>query len=337
MLNRIDQTKMFKCNSPKDLIAGLFNRPMLIESTRLTEFLCLIPPGPVAGDQNKAAASAETDTETPFTMMGSTAVIPIQGILMKSAIPWLRRYGVVHTGYDEIHNAVLKAAADPGVEAIHLPTDSPGGMVAGLEYAVRAIQSAKAAKPVTAEIEDIGVSAAYWLTSQAGSITAGLNTEVGSIGVFSVITDASEMFESAGVKVEVVRSGPFKGQGVLGARVSEDYLGVEQQIVDQMADNFVKSVAAGRNMSVAAVRKLATGRAWLGQEAKELGLVDQVRSLGQQRKPSGQKQKSQTDADRSAEDQNTEPQVISPERQRDIDKGYRKAGRILNRLQQANA
>jgi hypothetical protein len=95
--------------------------------------------------------------------------------------------------------------------------------------------------------------------------------------VYAVIVDYSAMAKDFGMKVHVVRSGPFKGQGVTGAPISEEYLEVEQDIVDQMAGQFIDAVAAGRGMEREKVAALANGRVWLGDDAKRLGLVDTVR------------------------------------------------------------
>jgi signal peptide peptidase SppA len=186
-------------------------------------------------------------------------------------------WGINATGYDEISEQIAEALADDKVEGIHLQISSPGGMIDGLADTADAIYSAREIKPVTATIEDLGASAAYWIASQAITIDANRTTEVGSIGVYTVYLDWTKFEEEMGVKVIVIRSGEHKGMGIDG--VSENQIAAVQEIIDALADNFINAVAAGRNKSSEDIRKLATGRLWIAETALELGLIDGIKEI----------------------------------------------------------
>lgn len=227
---------------------------------------------------NVSPSLAEVEIEqTPkLGITGDTAVISIRGILMKR-IPFLfRLFGIETTSYLDIQRQIEEALGNDSIKKILLDIDSPGGKVAGCIETAQIIAEAANQKKVTARIEDLGASGAYWLASQTSKITAGPNAEVGSIGVFTVFVDYSKMAENEGVQVHVIRSGEHKGMGVFGAEISESQIAAVQEIVDGVAENFIKTVSSGRKMSVEAVRKLADGRLWLAAEAKKNGLIDSV-------------------------------------------------------------
>ena len=94
-----------------------------------------------------------------------------------------------------------------------LHVDSPGGHVAGVQALADTIFQARKLKPLHAHIEDLGASAAYWLASQANTVTANSTAEVGSIGTMAVVHDSSGAAAKAGIKVYVVSSAPAAGIG----------------------------------------------------------------------------------------------------------------------------
>jgi len=202
------------------------------------------------------------------------AKIRISGTLLKSVPGWLRLFGFDVTGYDEITEQIEEAVADETVTAIELIVSSPGGMVAGVEGAAAAIYNARSLKPVSAVVEDLAASGAYWLTSQAQTISAGRTAEIGSIGVYTVYIDWTGAEDKAGIKVIVIRSGEHKAMG--WDKITESQVSAVKEIIDGLADQFVTAVAEGRNKSKDDIGKLATGRLWLAEAAREVGLIDMV-------------------------------------------------------------
>ena len=226
--------------------------------------------------ENSVLPGIAVQQTTSLQVVGDTAIIPISGVLLKTVPGWAKIWGVNATGYDDIRQQLEQALAKRDVKRIHLQVASPGGQVAGVMETGEMIRAARQEKTVTATIEDLGASGAYWLASQAETLDANANAEVGSIGVYTAYIDYSAMAEGLGLKVIVIRSGEHKGMGIPGAPISDAQIAAVQEVIDAMAENFVQAVAAGRNLDPAGVRALATGRLWIATAARELGLIDAV-------------------------------------------------------------
>lgn len=207
---------------------------------------------------------------------GGVATINIHGILMKNPPSWLAWFGIDSTDFSQIRQQLAEAVGNTNVQEILLHVDSPGGTVAGASETADAIKAAGRVKPVIAYIEDLGASGAYYLASQAKQITANLNAEVGSIGVYTVYEDYSKAAETAGVKVHVIRSGEHKGMGIIGAPITDGQIRAVQDVIDGMAGNFIAAVSEGRRISIEMVTALADGRVFIAAEAKKNGLIDSI-------------------------------------------------------------
>lgn len=214
-----------------------------------------------------------------YSVINGKAVIVVKGVLLKSVPNWVRFWGIDATGYDEIQSQIALALADKTIDGIHLQITSPGGVVDGLADTADMIFNARSSKKVTANIDDLGASAAYFLGSQAQSITANRSAEVGSIGTYAVYEDLSKMAEGMGIKVIVIKSGEHKGMGVPGAEITDAQIDAVQKIVDALADQFVDAVARGRQKESKEIKELATGQLWIADKARTLGLIDSVTSM----------------------------------------------------------
>jgi len=256
---------------PETVITEMQNHKWAMEPNALQVFLEKM--AKISAGSLITAVSVEVPKKT-LQVTDGTARINISGVLLKSVPGWMRLFGFDVTGYDEITEQIEEAVADETVSAIELAVSSPGGMVSGVEGAASAIYNARSIKPVTAVVEDLAASAAYWLTSQAQTISAGRTAEIGSIGVYSVYIDWSGYEEKAGIKIIVIRSGEHKAMG--WDKITESQISAVQEIIDGLADQFISAVAGGRGMSKDDVGKLATGRLWLAEAARGAGLIDTV-------------------------------------------------------------
>jgi signal peptide peptidase SppA len=209
-------------------------------------------------------------------VINGVAKINISGVLLKTVPGWVKFFGINATGYDEIINQVTEAISDPSVGSIEITVSSPGGMVSGVEAAGDSIFNADKIKPVTAIVEDLAASGAYWLTSQARNIAANKTSEIGSIGVYSVYYDWTKFEEKMGIKAIVIRSGEHKGMGL--DAITDSQVAAVQEVIDGLAVQFIESVARGRKKEVKQINDLATGKLWLAEDAKKLGLIDNIQS-----------------------------------------------------------
>lgn len=213
----------------------------------------------------------------PITVVDRIAIIPMMGPMIRRAGPIAMMFGIV--GTDQIRVAVESAGQDPEIDHILLRIDSPGGSVSGLAELADAIHSID--KPVTAQVEGMAASAAYYTASQADRILVGRNDLVGSIGTRILLYDWSQYFEEAGIKAIPIDTGPFKSAGALGTEITEEQQADFQRIVDFYFDDFLAVVQRGRGMSEEQVRSVADGRVFTPAECLESGLIDGVATFEQ--------------------------------------------------------
>ncbi len=167
-----------------------------------------------------------------------------------------------------------QAEQDDRVKAILLRVDSPGGTVAASEEISHYV--AECPKPVVVSVGDVGASGAYMVSSQADEIWANAGSSVGSIGVISQIPNVSGLMDKVGVEFQVITAGKNKDTGSPYRQLTEDERALIQGEVDDAYELFIDLVATGRQLSEPQVEDLATGWAWNGETAKDMGLVDEI-------------------------------------------------------------
>jgi len=202
------------------------------------------------------------------------AVIPIKGVIFKDPDRFMEAFGAV--SLRRIEDQLMAASADPNIGRIALLIESPGGIVDGLRETADVIRAVNKSTPITAVVDGMADSAAYYLASQAGEITAGPMDEVGSIGVRVMMYDWSKMFANEGVTPVLIDTGEFKSTGVLGMPITESQQAEIRKHVNAFFEDFKGAVRKGRKMSEEQVDKVADGRVFLGKEALRLGLIDRI-------------------------------------------------------------
>lgn len=230
----------------------------------------------------RSAEVIEAAAAEPVVMAeqrGSVMVVDMIGPFMKSVPSWLSFFGVEAVDSQLVASIINAAAADDSVDSIVLNIDSPGGQVAGTEAVADAVKAAAAVKPVHAHIDDLGASAAYWVASQASTISMNRTGQAGSIGVYAEVWDVSSAFADEGIVVHVISSGEDKGRMVEGTKIESRDLELLQEEIDALAAIFIEAVAEGRNMKPDQAKAIATGRTWLAKEALDIGLIDSIGSL----------------------------------------------------------
>ncbi len=221
----------------------------------------------------KESAVRALDSSGDFSREGNVAVLSIDGPMRKGTSKF------AGTSTVEIRSQLRAAVKDSDITSILLHIDSPGGQVHGTKELADDIAQANSVKPVIAQIEDMGASAAFWIASQASQIFANETGFVGSIGAFAVLVDNSELHERAGVKVHVVGTGNMKGAGTEGTPITKEILADVQETVDSLNEFFLAAVMSGREMSRKEVEKLATGQTFIADKALGFGLIDGIQSI----------------------------------------------------------
>lgn len=226
--------------------------------------------------QHSAVKIEPLAVESVAAVGGQTiSLLRLQGLLMKG------RSSMGGTSTIEARREIRNAANDPNTAAIMLAIDSPGGTVAGTSDLADEIRNARKSKPVWAHIEDLGASAAYWAASQAERIFANAATAlVGSIGTIQTVYDVSANFEKEGVKTFVFSTGPLKGTGAMGTKMTEEQAAYLQDLVDSMQASFDAGVKKGRNLTTAELNNVRHGGVFTASEAIKAKLIDGIQPLG---------------------------------------------------------
>ncbi len=170
---------------------------------------------------------------------------------------------------------------DPSVRAFVLEIRSPGGGVGASQAIHGELLRLRREddRPLVAWIGDIGASGGYYVALPADSIFALPGSITGSIGVIMQFPNAEELFRKVGVELEVVKSGDLKDMGSPVRELTEAERQILQGLVDDVWEQFVNAVAAGRDMPRSQVEALADGRVFSGERAWEYGLVDRIGTL----------------------------------------------------------
>ena len=180
----------------------------------------------------------------------------------------------VDSDYSDIRANVRRALANPSVKTVDLVIDSPGGSVLGLPETADVIHAANRVKPVRAFVTGIAASAAYWLASQASTITVTPSGEVGSVGVLDLSVDISKALETSGIKVNAVSSTPEKIERAPFVPLSDEARAHMQAGVDAWYGDFLSAVRRGRGARVSSNSNYGGGRMLSAKDALREGLVD---------------------------------------------------------------
>lgn len=165
---------------------------------------------------------------------------------------------------------------DPSVAAVIVSLNTPGGSVSGGEALYDAFTELAQKKPVVAVMRGEAASAGYMAALPAARIFAREGTLTGSIGVILETPEFGGLLGKLGIDAITVKSGPLKDQPSLTRPLTPAGQAYLQGLVDNLFGQFVARVAKARHLDPARVRQLADGRAYTGQQAVQLGLVDQI-------------------------------------------------------------
>jgi len=213
-----------------------------------------------------SAAGLSRGADGPM-VVGSDAVIPIEGVLSEKPDFLAAWFGGGNTLYPDIIGAIAEANGDPVVERIVLDVGtSPGGDINGLFATMDAIRNS--GKPVVARVKNMAASGAYGLVSQASEIrAANRGTQFGSVGVAYDTMVFSEEVSIASTESPNKRPDLTTAAG--------------RQVVREQLDDyhaiFVEGIAVGRGTTVAAVNKAyGRGAIVLARDALDKGMIDAI-------------------------------------------------------------
>lgn len=197
------------------------------------------------------------------------AVIVADGTIM----PGKSSEGII--GGETIAEEIRKARLNKKVKAIVLRVNSPGGAFQASDMMWREVKLATEVKPVIASMSDYAASGGYYLAMAADTIVAQPHTITGSIGIFSVLFDASGFLgNKLGITFDEVSTGKYGELVTISRPLTQAERDVWQNRTEEIYETFTGKAAEGRNMSQEELKKVASGRVWSGSQAKDRGLVD---------------------------------------------------------------
>ena len=173
-----------------------------------------------------------------------------------------------------------RLANDDNIKAVVLRINSGGGSAYASEQMWRAIQLLKKKKPVVVSMSGMAASGGYYMSCGADYIVAEPTTLTGSIGIFGMIPDASELLtDKLGLHFDLVKTNKGADFGAQGRAFNADEANVMQQYVNRGYRLFISRVAAGRHITPEQVDHIGQGRVWTGSQALKINLVDKLGTL----------------------------------------------------------
>ena len=202
------------------------------------------------------------------------AIVPVEGTI----VPGDSEEGMA--GSDTITGYIDMVLEAEDLAAVVLRVNSPGGSVFASDLIRRKLAEVRAAEiPVVVSMGSVAASGGYWIAAEADEIWALPTTITGSIGAFSAFPTIEGVIDYIGVKVDGLGTTPLAGAASLNRGLSPEMSNIVQALSYGAYEDFIELVATGRNMSDADVREIAEGIVWIGADAAEIGLVDQLGDL----------------------------------------------------------
>ncbi|MFY7987279.1 MAG: signal peptide peptidase SppA [Flavobacterium sp.] len=220
-------------------------------------------------DYAKTAASTVED----YTKTDIVAIIYAQGEIMDG------EGDVTIIGEGSIKRSLQEARENDDVKAIVLRVDSPGGNALTSELIWREIEITKKSKPVVVSMGNYAASGGYYIAANADRIFAEPNTITGSIGVFGMLPNMTQLGKNIGINAEQVKTHENASGYSVFEPMDENFKGFVLESIEKTYATFLKRVADGRKMKTEEVDAIAQGRVWTGVDAQKLGLVDEIGGL----------------------------------------------------------
>ncbi len=207
---------------------------------------------------------------TPSDADNKVAVVVAKGTILDGD----QKAGTI--GGDSTARLLRKARLDKSVKAVVMHVDSPGGSAFASEIIRQEVeQLQKAGKPVVALMSTYAASGGYWISASADEIWAAPSTVTGSIGIFGMFMTFENTLDYLGIHADGIGTTEFAG--ISPARELDPKVGqIIQMSINRGYNRFLNLVSENRDMTVEQVDNIAQGRVWIGETAKELGLVDEL-------------------------------------------------------------
>jgi len=240
----------------------------------------------------KQRLELDDDDDLTFTTLADVAAGDNLGDKVDEEVAVYYAYGEINDvagiGFSQEHCItskemmydLQKLREDDDVKAVVIRVNSPGGSAYTSEQIWHEIQLLRAQKPVVVSMGGMAASGGYYISCGANQIFAEPTTLTGSIGIFGMIPDASELLtEKLGLSFDVVKTNAMSDFGSMTRPFNSGESAKMQNYIDNGYELFTGRVAGGRGMAQDSVKAIAEGRVWTGEQALGIGLVDKLGNL----------------------------------------------------------
>lgn len=170
-------------------------------------------------------------------------------------------------------------ASDPGIRGVILRVDSPGGDAIASDEILAELKKFAKKKPMVISMGDVAASGGYYIAMTGDPIIAYPGTLTGSIGVIYGKVNLKGLYDKIGMSKEILKRGRFADIDSDYQKLTPEGRAKLRESLQFIYDGFLQRVAAGRKKTPAEIDPLAQGRVWLGSQAKERNLVDELGGL----------------------------------------------------------
>lgn len=191
-------------------------------------------------------------------------------------------YGNTGIVEDKILRNIKKIKEDKDVKAVVLRVNSPGGSANASEQIWHAIKTLQEkGLPVVVSMGDYAASGGYYISCGADYIYAEPTTLTGSIGIFGTVPNANQLLDKVGLDVDNVSTNKHSDlfNNAICKGLDNEEMALMQSMVERGYDLFTKRCADGRDMTQDEIKKIGEGRVWLGKDALEIGIVDELGNI----------------------------------------------------------
>ena len=243
-------------------------------------------------DALKQRLELDDDDDLKFTCLADVAASDDLGDKVDNEVAVYYAYGEINdaagSGFNQEHAITTKATItdlqklrkNKDVKAVVIRVNSPGGSAYASEQIWHEIQLLRAEKPVVVSMGGMAASGGYYISCGANQIYAEPMTLTGSIGIFGMIPDASELLtQKLGLTFDVVKTNAMSDFGATGRPFNANEAAKMQNYINKGYDLFTSRVAGGRAMPQDSVKVIGEGRVWTGEQALKIGLVDKLGNL----------------------------------------------------------
>jgi len=214
------------------------------------------------------------ESQMPQPNTNKIAVVVAKGTILDGEQP----EGTI--GGDTLAGILNGLDIENDVKAVVLRIDSPGGSAFASELIRDAVNKISEENiPVVISMGSYAASGGYWIAAKSDAILAMSTSITGSIGVYSMIPTVENSLAALGIYSDGVGSTNIAGIMQLDRPMTDEAKIILQSSVENIYSRFIQLVAEGRDTSTADVDRIAKGRVWTGQQALDLGLVDEIGGL----------------------------------------------------------